>query len=392
MTLSTDFDPRDPSFARNPYATYRALRDRPTAAWNAISRSWMITRYDDVRAVLVDHDAFASRPGTDRRGLRDLEILGSPPPAHTRLRKAIAPSFTPSRIAALRTRIEQTVDSLLDSGIRERRLELMRAVADPLPLLTTMHMLGLEGVELERVKTWADDEMVAILPDTPPSVQERVDRTSADIRNVFERRWRDAGDEPGNDTVLSQLHVAAGNGQITQEEAIAFLILLLRGGSHTITHLIGNGVLALLRNRDQLEALSERPELWQTAVDELTRHSGPMHSVMRWVQREVTVHGVTLQPGEAVDVVLASANRDERHYADPDALRLDRPAGNQLGFGRGIHYCVGAELGKLQVRIAIERLLERMPVLSRVDLWLDPEWDQVWAIRGLRHLFLRSSG
>lgn len=132
--------------------------------------------------------------------------------------------------------------------------------------------------------------------------------------------------------------------------------------------------------------------MWQTAVDELTRHSGPMQSVLRWVRREVTVHGVTMRPGDTVDVGLASANRDERRYADPDELRLDRPAGNQLGFGRGIHYCIGAELGELQVRTAIERLLERMPLLSRGDLWLEPEWDQVWAIRGLRHLFLRSSG
>jgi cytochrome P450 len=392
-----EFDPFAPSFVRDPYATYRALRDRPKAAWSTMEQGWLITRYDDVHTVLHDPHRFSSSdrdalsPWDDSRPLRGLEILGRDPPDHTRLRKAIVGSFTQARVAALRPKIEALVDGLLDRGLQRGRIELMEQLAVPLPLMLTAQMLGVDTSMLDRLRAWSDSEMTKIQQLTTPEEKARLIEHSQEMLDYFRGQiGRARSRETRDDNLFGRLlHAADDNAQLSSEELLAFLALMIRAGSHTITHMIGNAVLALVRRRTQVDALRAQPQLWKTAVDELARHSGPLHSVVRIVRERVTLHGVALEPGERLLVVLASANRDERKFADPDELLLDREPGHHFGFGSGIHYCVGAQLGKLQAQIAIGRMLERMPLIARMEVLREPEWALTWAFRGLRRLPLR---
>jgi cytochrome P450 len=401
MTAPTGvFDPATPSFWLDPWSTYRELRARPAATWGVMDEAWLVTRHDDVRALLHDHATFPSDDQRDvearvaagaSRSLDHLAILGAEPPAHTRLRKVIGRCFRAPQIAALRPTIESIVDTLLDEGMEGGRIDLMRDLAVPLPLLVTAHLLGMDRAERARLQVWANNEMVALMPAMPREDQQRLLRSSEEMLAYFRGRVADARrDGAGPETVFGQLLAAAEEGgPLSQLELLAFLALLVKAGSHTVTHLIGTGMLALLRHREHLELLREDPSLWPRAMGELARHSGPMHSVLRVVREPVTVHGVDLEPGDRVHAVLAAANRDESRFPEPDALRFDRPPADQLAFGTGIHYCVGAELGKLQATIALQKLLERMPRIARAEPLRDPDWSSVWAIRGLRRLPLR---
>jgi cytochrome P450 len=286
--------------------------------------------------------------------------------------------------------IQELVDALLDAGLQDGRIDLMRHLASPLPLLITSSLLGVEGDDKRRMRAWANAEIVSLGPDRPEALTahliQRSDEMYAYFRERVERARRD-GSLSGS--LFARLLGAADEGQLSDDELIAFLSLLVRAGSHTVTHLIGNGMIALLANRPFLDMLRESPELWPAAITELARHSGPIQSLARVVRKEVTVHGRTLRRGERVDVVIASANRDERKFPEPDALRLDRDPREHVAFGTGLHYCVGAELGKLQARIALERLITRMPLVARMEVLREPDWQPIWAIRGLARLPLR---
>ncbi len=147
--------------------------------------------------------------------------------------------------------------------------------------------------------------------------------------------------------------------------------------------------LTLATRRSDVEQLQAHPELWPAALDELARHSPSLHSVSRIVTKRITIHGIALQPGERVEAVIASANRDERKFANPDELQFDRDPRDHLTFGRGIHYCIGVQLGKLESQIAIERLLRRMPLIARIEMLREPVWASTWTLRALKRLPLR---
>jgi cytochrome P450 len=316
--VDSPFTPEAPSFERDPWSAYRELRDRPRAAWSSIDDAWMFTRYEDVKRLLHDHETFPSddrpRPAEaatpeDSRSLHHLAILGLGPPQHTRLRRVIGRCFGALQVSALEPVIEKIVDGLLDEGLADGRIDLMKGLAIPLPLLVTAHMLGMDAGERRRLQIWANNEMTAIAPSMPEEAVRRLLRSSEEMLAYFRTRVADArkeGAAPG--TVFGQLLLAAEEGgSLGHEELLAFLALLVKAGSHTVTHLIGNCVLALLRSRAHLEALREDPSLWPAALDELARHSGPMHSVLRVVHRPVEMHGIALEPGMRVHAVLASA-------------------------------------------------------------------------------------
>lgn len=391
-----DFDPFAPAFVADPAAVYRVLRERERAARSERDDAWLVTRYADVHAVLHDHETFSS---DDRRALvpnlasrvhRTRTVLSADPPQHGRLRLALARAFATPRIAALRPRIERLADELIDRGLRGGELELMEQVAVPLPLLIVTELLGLDPDAHDRLRGWAEEEMVFINAQTPEAEARRLsDRSAelfAELRAAIARARRGAGP----DSLLAELvRTTDEEGRLTEEELLATAGLLVRGGTHTVTHLIGNSVLALVRHRSQLELLRARPELWRGALDELLRHSGPLQSQLRIATRPVQLHGVEIAAGERLQVVLGAANRDPRKFDDPDALRLDRDASEHVGFGGGIHYCLGARLGRIEAQVVLERLLDRMPLMARTEPLEEPEWAWAWTIRGLRRLPLR---
>ena len=396
-TQFDDFDPFTPEFSRDPYGCYCELRNRPAATWSPPLGGWLLTRYQDARGVLRDLARFSS---DDRRAHQSRErssrptrgrnIVGSDPPEHTRLRRILGRAFTPQIIARQEPRIRAHIDALLDRGLARGTFDAMADLAVPLPLIVIAEMLGVEPTDRDRFRLWAENEIMEITPATTPAEANRLVQSSEEMHDYFMSAIERARSRQGETDGIISLLVSAADDEdrLTADELISFVVLLLRAGSHTVTHLIGNGLLALLRNPNQFDALRADPRLWDTAVDELLRYAGPVQSVFRIASSPAEVHGVDVQSGDRVMVVLAAANRDERQFAEPDVLRLDRNPNEHLALGSGIHHCLGAALGRLETRLVIGRLLERTSRIEPADAG-EPDWAWVWALRGLQCLPLR---
>jgi cytochrome P450 len=391
-----EFDPEDPAFAADPHHRYRELRDLPRAAWSPRLDGWVVTRYDDVHAVLHDHRRFSSderhaRVPRMRRAANPggRNVVSSDPPAHTRLRRILNRHFTPASIRAWEPRVRALVAETLDASTTPRSFDAIRDLAIPLPLSVIAEMLGVPASDRSRFATWSENEITQITPDTPAADVDRLEQSSSELHAYFlaaiERaRRRGAGCERG---LLGVLVAAADDeDRLTNDELLAFATLLLRSGQATTTHLIGNALHALATAPAAWAALLSGRTSLPLAVEELLRYAGPVQSIHRIVREPVVVHGISLLPGDRVHVVLASANRDERRFEDPDAMRIDRMPNDHVAFGSGIHWCLGAELARLELRLVLEGLLERAPSLEIAipPNCLEHAW--TWTIRGLASL------
>ena len=345
------FDPFSPEFVHDPYPIYRVLRDAPTATWCELLDGWLITRFDDVRTVLREHSIFSSddryatrprmRPKDSPSGRN---IISSDPPSHTRFRRILAREFSPRWVGEWTPRIRDLAAGLLDNRTCPDQLDVMGGLAIPLPVQVIAEMLGIPPADREQCQRWAENEISPLTMQMSAAEAARRETSSRDLRAYLRSAISEArGQEESGRHLMGRVS-AAGDDQetLSEDELVALAVLLLIAGSSTTTHLIGNGMLALLRNPGQLAQLRRRPHLMEPAIEELLRYDAPVQSVYRVVRRTVRLHGVTLAPGDGVFAVLSSANRDERRYKDPDDLKLDRDDVEHLAFGSGVHYCVGA--------------------------------------------------
>ena len=388
------FNPMDPEFLADPYPTYHRLR-----AEDPVHRSplgfWVLTRYEDVSAVLRDPRFIkeplaalvAARFGVEvPRGV-GLSMLDRDPPDHTRLRSLVGTAFTPRVVEGLRPRIQQIVDGLITHAQAVGSMDVIEEFAYPIPVNVICELLGIPVADHERFKGWSLDIARGLDSIYLPADSE-VPRRSAASRHAISDYFRDliAGRRaaPRGDLLSALIAAEEAGDKLNEEELLATCILILIAGHETTVNLIGNGVLALLRNPDELRRLRATPGLITSAVEELLRYDGPVQRTARVASAEATIGGRTIARGEMVMPFIGAADRDPAQFPDPDRLDLTRGDNRHIAFGWGIHFCLGAPLARLEGQIAIDALVRRLPRLELVDD--KAEYRQSLTLRGLKTL------
>ena len=351
----------------NPYPIYRRLQTRDPVHRSRLIKGWVLSRHEDIDAVLRDSRRF----GNDRASTQDANLrfdseeprsmLYRDPPDHTRLRSLVSKAFTPRAVRALRPRVEKIADDLLDSLDGADSFDVIDAIAYPLPVAVICEMLGVPQEDRGPFREWSNDASLSI----EPLLDDRRVATSKDtlskLRDYFsdlaERRRAD----PGEDLVSVLTQIEDEGDRLSHLELQLMLVLLLVAGNETTRNLVGNGLLALLRNPEQLDRLRREPDLIGPAVEELTRYDSPVQIDGRSVREDTEVGGVPMERGQYLMLLLGAANRDPEAFDDPDVLDVSRERNPHLGFGRGIHHCLGAPLARMEAEVMLGKLLERFP-------------------------------
>jgi len=383
----------------DPYAMYRALREQSPIYWSEMMESWVLTRYADIDAVLMDGRFSSDRSRAETRFsqmMREQQeqygpmgntqtMLTADPPDHTRLRKLVSKAFTPRSVENLRPRIQEIVDYVLGEAGERGEFEIIHDLAYPLPVIVIAEMLGVPPEDRHRFKEWSDT-VVATLggPFTPPEAMEAGRKSIDELAEYFSHIIAERRAEPRDDLISGLIAAEEGGQVLSEDEIFATCILLLIAGNETTTNLIGTSMLALFRNPDQMQLLRETPTLISSAVEELLRFAGPVHGTGRVPKEDIEIAGHTFKPGEMVFTLLAAGNRDPAHYENPEQLDITRNPTDHLAFGDGIHFCLGAPLARAEAQIAIGTLLQRFPNLRLLDE--DPEWGGTFIIRGPKRL------
>ncbi len=388
------FNPWDEAFRANPYPYYRPLYGRPPYPLNLFIPMALVANYDHAVEILQDHQRFSSKQQTtsafeeqDRTLFAgSATMLFSDPPTHTRLRKLVSRAFTPKRIRDLEPRIREISATLLDRAATRGEIEVVADLATPLPVMVIAEMLGIPPGDYERFKHWSD--RVVESDNVPPGMPlpEEIKQAARDLRAYFSAAIEARRRAPGDDLISALVAAHDENDALDAGELLAFVLLLLLAGNETTTNLIGNGMLALGRNPDQLELLRGRPELAPRAVEEMLRYDGPVQSTVRHNREVVEIGGARIEPETMIFVILAAANRDPAHFRDPDRFDITREPDGHLAFGDGIHFCLGAALARLEAAIAFGAAVARFPRLRLAQPDATAHYKGSYFLRGLSAL------
>jgi cytochrome P450 len=391
------FDPFDPAFQADPYPWYERLRtEDPVHLLDVhlpgleLPGLWLLTRYDDVVAVLRDDRFSADKPLLRLLDFSPaLRVMGSTmltadPPAHTRLRTLVGNAFTPRMIEALRPRVQAIVDELLDAVLPAGTIDLVPDFATPLPVIVIAELLGIPAADRARFKRWSDAVVVLTDGNRLLTGLPQAEQAVAELGEYLSVVFADRRQRPREDLV-SALVAARDEGQgLTDDQLLGTCILLLVAGNETTTNLIGTGVRTLLRHPAQADLVREHACVARTAVEELLRYDSPVQLTSRVARVDVRIRGRVIRAGQEVDVCLAAANRDPAQFPRADELDVTRADNPHVAFGHGRHFCLGAALARLEAQIAIPTLLRRLP-----DLRLEteaPAWRDGFVVRGLATL------
>lgn len=384
----------DPEVLANPYPLYHRLRSESPVHWDPLLRVWVVTRYEDVIRVLRDFSAERTPQPAQltAMGLSALnpvaqvmvkQMLFLDPSAHTRIRSLASAAFTPARVEMLRSHIREIVKNLLKSVVSTGRMNLIADLAEPLPCIVTAEMLGVPVEDHPQLKLWSQDfaEILGNFQHNPDHVQ-RILKCTEGMTAYFRAMMK--SDRLRPEGLVNSLKNAEIQGdRLTEEEVIANCIITMVGGQETTTNLLGNGVLALLRNPGELEKLRANPALVASAVEELLRYESPTQYTGRIAAQDTELGGKQIKQKQAVFAVLGAGNRDPERFPNPDRLDLARQDNKHLAFGWGAHFCFGAPLARMEAQIAFEELL-------RLENWaLEPgplKWRTNLALRGLTAL------
>ena len=369
----------------NPYPIYSLIRtvrpvlEVPVPDWDGPGM-WMLTRYRDVHDVLRDARfsverirAPLVRDNLDRmpeflrqsaQGLRSMLIMD--PPDHTRVRKLVNKAFTPKRIAALRDHIESLVHTLLDEAAERGRFDVIRDLAEPLPAIVIAELLGVPTSDHRQFREWSS-ALISGIASTSADARALATEAGRNLFGYLANTIADRRRAPREDLISAMIQAQEERDALSDAELLATSNLLLLAGHETTTNLVGNGVLALLREPDAWRRLCNEPELLPTAIEELLRFDGPVQATLRVALEDVTIDGHAIPAGALVLVSIGAANHDPAVFANPDELDLARDPNPHLAFGFGTHFCLGAPLARLEAQLAFEALTRRFPRLSLVD-------------------------
>ncbi len=402
MPQLAQVDPFDPNFKANPYPIYAQLRS--TAPVHHVTLPdgrgvWLVTRYDDVASVLKD-ERFAkdwrNAPSPEQlthlspvsKELAKLQIgnfLYVDPPDHQRLRGLVSKAFTPRLIERMRGRVQAIADALLDAVQDKGEMDPIGDYAYPLAITVITELLGVPAEDRHKFREWS---ITAV----------SLDRTQEYVEKIFVPHMRALTDylqaiseekrkEPEDDLISALVRAEESGDKLSEDELLGTLFLLLVAGSETTVNLIGNGTLALLQHPDQLQELRDDPSLIEAAVEELLRYGAPFEiSTERFAREDVAIGETVIPKGEVVMAVVAAANRDPERFPEPNTLDITRKDNKHLGFGKGIHFCLGAPLARMEGQIAIGTLLRRMPNLQLKGSPESLTWRPGLILRGLEGL------
>jgi cytochrome P450 len=390
----TTFNPMDPEFLADPYPTYHRLRAEDPVHQSPLG-FWVLTRYDDVAAVLRDPRCVkeplaalvAARFGVAVPPGVGLSMLDRDPPDHTRLRSLVSKAFTPRVVDGLRPRVQQIVDRLISRAEAAGSMDLIEEFAYPIPVNVICEMLGVPVEDHDQFKGWSLDiarglDSILLPPDS--EVPRRSGAARHAMADYFRRLIAERRASPRPDLLTALIAAEEAGEKLSEEELLATCILLLIAGHETTVNLIGNGTLALLRHPGELRRLRETPGLIVNAVEELLRYDGPVQRTARVPSTDITIGGRTIGKGEMVMPFIGAADRDPSQFPDPDRLDLARADNRHIAFGWGIHFCLGAPLARVEGQIAIDTLVRRLPELELVSR--EPEYRQSLTLRGLKTL------
>ncbi|HEY6445765.1 MAG TPA: cytochrome P450 [Acidobacteriaceae bacterium] len=357
-------DLASPDLRRNPFPVYSHLRDAAPVLHDPQSDAWLLFDYANVREALSDHRRFSSDMANAGRGNPEW-IIFMDPLRQAKLRALISRAFGPSAIAELEPHISALAGQLLDQALGNGAMNLVAAYATPLPMMVIAELIGIPAAEWAKFRKWSDgilrlSHTLSAGPGAQQAIAEytavKAELSAYVIARVESRRLQSAND------LLTRLVEAEIDGErLTDSEIIGFIELLIVAGQETTSNLISNAVICLAEFPDQRQALEQQPDLWPSALEEVLRYRSPVQWVFRATTVDVEMHGQTIPAGTLVLPVIGSANRDARIFPDAERFDIARAPNPHIAFGHGVHFCLGAALARLEARIALPLLLERLP-------------------------------
>ncbi|OLE29299.1 MAG: hypothetical protein AUG44_04965 [Actinobacteria bacterium 13_1_20CM_3_71_11] len=405
------FNPLDPAFINDPFPFYRALRETAPIHYEDSLGGWVFTRYEEVSQLLRHHGVvrppvtdylFASVPQADREEMSEFErMLGemlpfTNPPYHTRLRKLVSKAFTPRTVEAMRPRIQQITDELLDGIEAAGGGELISQVAYPLPAAVVMEFIGVPAADHPRM-TYLAQQLMALLgaqyaadaPVIARAAHAAMQEFTTYLTGLIAQRRR----EPREDLLSALIATDGGpDSALTDEELILNCMALLNAGLETTANYLGNGTYALLRNPDQFELLRDNPALAEYAAEELLRYDGPTPILTpQLADEDVEIGGQLIKKGQLLYPVIGAANRDPARFPDGERLDVSRKPNGQLSFGFGIHFCIGAALARIEGQVLFQTLARRFPTLRVDGGAVPPAFRDDPVLRGLTSLHVRTA-
>ncbi|GAB4476483.1 MAG: cytochrome P450 [Anaerolineales bacterium] len=379
------------AFIADPYPYYDRLREVSPILYDPEWNLWFVSSYADINALLRDR-----RLGRDMEGapkpdpqtpfgkLHHNSLMEKEPPDHTRLRALVNKAFTPTRVEALRPQVSAIAHHLIDLVQSRGEMDLLTDFAEPLPVMVIAELLGVPSEGHPFLRPWS--HAIVAMYELSPSVEQArkadqaVSEFSAYLQGLIAERRR----VPRADLISALVAAEEDGERLSEDELVATCILMLNAGHEATVNAIANGMLALMRHADQYDLLRQSPELLKTAVEEVLRYDTPLQLFRRWVREDLEYQGLRFRRGDQLALLYAAANRDPAHFPDPHRFDITRQENLHLGFGAGIHYCVGAPLARLEMQVAFQVLSERLPKLR---LAAEPlEYRPGFVIRGLKSL------
>ncbi len=352
-----NFNPYSRSHLGNPHPVYAALREERPVHLNDRPRFWAISRFEDVEAALREWPVFSSASGITLDGFSGLKpmIILMDPPRQAELRRVLQKAFTAKRIAAQESLIRHIARALLDA-IPGDNVDLVSAFTAPLPIMVIAEMLGVDPSDRELFKQWSNGIMATAAGDYE-SLISNYEHIFDYFRGVVAARRND----PRDDLVTALVQAEVDGHQLSDDDILGFCALLLIAGNETTTNLLGNAVTVLAAQPDARAEIVADMSLLPNAIEEVLRFEGPVPTLTRTTTTGVALRGETIRAGEKVMLLLAAANRDPRVFDDAERFDIHRAARKHIAFGSGIHFCMGANLARLEARVAMEELLGRFP-------------------------------
>ena len=387
---------------QDPYPTYSYLQQHEPVRWNPMFNCFMLTKYDDVNMVFSDAKRFSSDiwsevperigfTGEDETSQYLRQILpflaynlqGMDPPGHTRQRTLMTKTFTPRMLESFRPTIQRTVDELIDQKLAEGKMNLVADLAYPLPSNVILDLLGIPRNGRSYIKASSDaiNEFVTTLLFTGGSNWQKLAGIFAEVTTYLKSLIAERRIHPTEDLLTKMVQAEENGDMLSEDEIVIATNFLLFAGHETTANLIAVGMYYLMQNPEQMEQLRATPAKMANAVEELLRYVSPVHTLGRVTTRDVTIRGVDIPKGTSINILVGAANRDPEKFPDPEKLDINRLAVRSLGFGYGIHFCIGAALARIEGQVTFETLLRRLPNI-RLD-GETPEFRPNYALRGL---------
>lgn len=355
----------------SPFTVYDEMREQTPVRYDENRKCWDVFRYEDVQYVLKNPKLFSSQ-----RNRANESMLTTDPPKHKQLRDLVNQAFTPRAIEALAPRIQEIADDLLSSHLAKGQIRMVHDLATPLPVIVIAELIGVPTSDRDKFKEWSDVQVKGARDDSDEAFQELMAekaKNHEELSNYFTAIMEQRRVQPEDDLISLLLAAEIDGQKLTDKEIVGFCILLLAAGNETTTNLITNGVRILAEQPQLQQQLREHPEMIQTAVEETLRYYPPIVAIGRVAKETVELGGQTIQAGDQVISWVGSANRDEQKFADADTFVPNRKPNQHMGFGFGIHFCLGAPLARLEGRVVLQTLLNHMEHIQLVpDTTLQP--------------------